>query len=216
MKRSTSSHVGKTLILFGLAIAALTLAAPLAAGAAASASTDAISVTGSGVRGGVPGDPAATFAFSFDARTPPTGSSVVDGTFDGSFPHDPNFRNGVSAPGNFATFSGAVSCLQLNGGTATIGGIITSGYGYDGDPSTPDLFSLNQHDLAGDWFIAVAQDLKGGKTPDTIGFVDWGDSNYFLNAGYGYTSFTSMCDDPAADLGTAQFPLLSGDLNIHH
>ena len=123
-------------------------------------------------------------------------------------------ESGNSAPGNFATFSGLVTCLQLNGEIATIGDIITSGYGYDGDPTTPDLFSQDQRDLTGDWFITIAQDPRGDNLPDTVGFVDWGDRNYFLNAGFGYTSFSSVCADPAANLGTAQFPLVSGDLKI--
>jgi hypothetical protein len=178
------------------------------------AAANPISVRGSGVRGGIPGDPT-PFNFAFDARTTPNADGDY-GTFSGSFPHDPYFRNGDSAPGNFATFSGTMTCLQVNDSTATIGGVISSGFGYDGDPSTPDLFSQNQRDLNGDWFITTAQDPKGDTARDTIGYVDWGDRAYFLNAGYGYTSFDSVCDHPSADLGTTQFPLVSGDLSIRH
>jgi hypothetical protein len=213
MKRSTHSHVRKPYLLW-LAATSIALAGPVTAAAASKSGADPIRVTGTGVRAGIPGDPT-PFMFSFDAAAP-AASNGMYGTFSGSFPHDPYFRNGVSAPGNFATFSGVVTCLQFNGETATIGGIFTSGYGYTGDPTTPDLFSQDQRDLVGNWFIATAQDPKSDKSPDTIGFVDWGDSNYFLSAGYGYTSFTSMCNDPAADLGTSQFPLASGDLNIRH
>ena len=187
-----------------LVITVLTLTGSLVAGAASATPPGAAYVSGSGVRA----PSSATdvpFTFSFDARTlaPPNG---INGTFSGSFPHDP-FASCCQAPGDFATFSGQVTCLQVSGDTATIGGRITSGYGYDGFYDTP------QHNLAGDWFITQVQD-PGGEAPDTMGYVDWGNRDYFLSAGYGYTSFDSMCDDPAADNGTTQFPLSSGDITI--
>jgi hypothetical protein len=153
------------------------------------------------------------FTFSVHATSPVRRDGTY-GTFSGSFPHDPYFRNGASASGDFANFSADVTCVQVSGDTATIGGIITSGYGYDG-VTVGDGFSQDQVDLAGDWFITTAQDPRGG-SPDTMGYVDWGDRTYFTTAGYGYTSFSSMCNDPAADLGTAQFPLASGDMGIGH
>jgi hypothetical protein len=145
------------------------------------------------------------FTFSFDARAlaPPSG---VNGTFSGSFPHDP-FAPCCQAPGDFATFTGTVTCLRVNGDTATVGGRFTSGFGYDGFYDTPP------HNLAGDWFITQVQD-PGGNAPDTLGYMDWGSRAYFLSAGYGYSSFDSMCDNPEADLGTSQFPLSYGDISI--
>jgi hypothetical protein len=154
--------------------------------------------------------------FTFSVRaTSPARPDGAYGTFSGSFPHDPFFRDGVSAPGDFATFSGDVTCLQVSGDTATIGAVITSGYGYD-SVTTGDGLSQDQRDLTGDWFITTAQDPKGQDAPDRIGYVDWGDGTYFTTASYGYTSFSPMCSDPAADLGTAQFPLASGDIRIGH
>ena len=168
------------------------------AGAASSNSPNVVRVTGSGVRaassaGDVP------FTFSFDARTPARGEAAT-GTFSGQYPHDPAFP----APGNFSTFSGVVTCLQVNGDMATIGGIITSGYGYDEN-------FVSQSNLAGDRFITTVQD-SGDGSPDTMGYNDYGDRTYF--ASQGFSTFDSLCDNPAGDLGTSQFPLLSGDITI--
>lgn len=107
-----------------------------------------------------------------------------------------------------ATFSAEVTCLQVSGNTATIGGVVTAGYGYD------DNFA-SQNDLTGDWFITTVQDNShqpNGSPLDTMGLIDWGDRAYF--ASEGFNSFTSLCDNPAADIGTAQFPLNSGDIII--
>jgi hypothetical protein len=191
-----------------VAITAITLAGPVNAGAATSTNGD--HAIGSGVRA-ASSSTDVPFTFSVHAVSPARPGGVY-GTFSGSFPHDPFFRDRVSAPGDFATFSGDVTCLQVSGDTATIGGVITSGYGYDG-VTTGDGFSQDQVDLAGDWFITTAQDPYGGST-DTMGYIDWGDRTYFTTAGYGYTSVSSMCNDPTADLGTAQFPLASGDIRI--
>lgn len=157
-------------------------------------------VSGSGVRsassaGDVP------FTFSFNAIATPAPSDGVYGTFSGSFPHDAPFP----APGNFATFQGAVTCLKVSGDQATIGGVLESGYGYD------DTFTQGQRDLTGDWFITTVQDPTH-RSPDTMGYIDWGDRAYFANQGF--HTFASLCDDPAADLGTAQFPLNTGDIKI--
>jgi hypothetical protein len=204
MKRFTKTRLVRALVLLCLTVTATTLAAPATAGAARSTASSVIRVTGSGIRA-----PSSStdvpFTFSFDARTlsPPNG---INGTFSGSFPHDP-FAPCCQAPGDFASFSGTVTCLAVKGDTATIGGILTSGYGYDGFYDSPP------HKLAGDWFILQAQDPPGA-APDTIGYIDWGSRAYFLSAGYGYSSFDSMCDDPQADLGTNQFPLSSGDIQI--
>lgn len=184
--------------------AAITAAAPLGLigmSAPSFASTGAgTHVRGSGVRsassaGDVP------FTFSFNAITTPASSDGVHGTFSGSFPHDAPFP----APGNFATFHGTVTCLKVHGDTATIGGVLTSGYGYD------DTYTQGQRDLTGDWFITTVQDPASG-SPDTMGYIDWGDRGYFANQGF--SSFASLCDNPAADIGTAQFPLSSGDVKI--
>lgn len=213
MKRLTRGPVGKALIFLSLAVTAIILAGPLNATAAAASSSGKIRVIGSGVRA----PSSATdvpFTFEVDAATPAAAGGVY-GSFSGSFPNDPFFRGGDSAPGNFATISGVVACLQISGHTATIGGVITSGTGYD-SVTTGDGFSQVQVDLAGDWFITTLQDPRGERSPDTVGYVDWGSRDYFTAAGYGYTSFTSMCNDPAADLGTAQFPLITGDLKIRH
>jgi hypothetical protein len=157
-------------------------------------------VRGAGVRspssaGDVP------FTFSFNATATPASSDGVYGTFSGSFPHDPPFP----APGNFATFHGAITCLKVSGDKATIGGVFTSGYGYD------DTYRQGHRDLTGDWFITTVQDPASG-APDTMGYIDWGDRGYFAHQGF--SSFASLCDNPAADLGTNQFPLSSGDIKI--
>ena len=184
--------------------AAIAAAAPLgllATSAPAFASTGAgPHVYGSGVRsassaGDVP------FTFSFNAIATPALSNRVYGTISGSFPHDAPFP----APGNFATFRGAVTCLKVSGDKATIGAVLTSGYGYD------DTYTQGQHNLAGDWFITTVQDPPSG-APDTMGYIDWGDSGYF--ASQGFSSFAALCDNPTPDLGTAQFPLNSGDIKV--
>lgn len=175
----------------------------------AAAQSDAIHVIGAGVRAAVPGDPASQFTFSFDARSGSAEADGVEGTFSGSFLRDALFR---TAPGDFATFSGVVTCLQVNGNMTTIGGVITSGYGYDGDLSGPEGFSQHKRDLTGDWFITTAQNPKANESLDTLGYVDWGDRAYFV--AIGFSSFGSLCNNPGADLGTAQFPLVSGDIKI--
>jgi hypothetical protein len=132
----------------------------------------------------------------------PAPSDGVYGTFSGSFPYDAPFP----APGPFATFHGAVTCLKVSGDNATIGGVLTSGYGYD------DTYTHGHRDLTGDWFITTVQDPAATGSPNTMGYIDWGDRSYFANQGF--KSFVSLCDNPAADLGTAQFPLSSGDIKI--
>ena len=188
---------------FRLAVA-ITAAAALSllgTSAASFASTGAAThVRGAGVRspdaaGDVP------FTFSFNAIATPAPSDGIYGTFSGSFPHDAPFP----APGNFATFHGAINCLKVSGDQATIGGVLTSGYGYD------DTFAQGHRDLTGDWFITTVQDPASG-APDTMGYIDWGDRGYFANGGF--SSFASLCDNPAADLGTNQFLLSSGDIQI--
>lgn len=175
----------------------------------AGAQSDPIHVIGAGVRAAIPGDPASQFTFSIDARSASAQANGVKGTFSGSFMRDALFR---TASGNFATFSGVVTCLQVNGNMTTIGGVITSGYGYDSDLSGPEGFSQDKRDLTGDWFITTAQDPKGNESPDTLGFVDWGERAYFV--AIGFSSFRSLCNNPVADLGTDQFPLVSGDIKI--
>jgi hypothetical protein len=189
-----------TSVMLSLVVAAIAIAAPASAGAASSSTPNAIRVSGSGVRaassaGDVP------FTFSFNATTAALGHGAT-GTFSGMFPHDPAFP----APGNFSTFSGVVTCLQVNGDQATVGGLITSGYGYD------DNFT-SQTNLAGDWFITTVQDPKNGE-PDTMGYNDYGDPRYF--ATQGFSTFDSLCDNPTGDIGTSQFPLLSGDITINN
>lgn len=187
-----------------LAITVLALTGFVVTAAASATPPGAIHVSGSGVRAPSSAtDVPFTFSIDATAEAPPNG---INGTFSGSFPHDP-FTSCCQAPGDFATFSGQVTCLQVSGDTATIGGIITSGYGYDG------FYDTAPHKLVGDWFITQVQD-PGGGAPDTMGYTDWGNRGYFLSAGYGYTSFDSMCEDPTADLGTNQFPLSSGDITI--
>lgn len=56
------------------------------------------------------------------------------------------------APRKFATLHGAVTCLKVNGDQATIGGVLTSGYGYD------DTYTQGPRDLTGDWFITSVHD----------------------------------------------------------
>jgi hypothetical protein len=175
----------------------------------AAAQSNPLHVIGSGVRAAVPGDPASQFTFSFDARSASAQANGVEGTFSGSFMRDALFR---TAPGNFASFAGVVTCLQVNGDMATIGGVITSGYGYDSDLSGPEGFSQDKRDLTGDWFITTAQDPKRNESLDALGYVDWGDRAYFV--AIGFSSFSALCNDPVPDLGTAQFPLVSGDLKI--
>jgi hypothetical protein len=164
---------------------------------------DGVHVTGSGVRsasssGDVP------FTFAFEASTQAR-SDGVNGSFSGFFPHDAPFP----APGKFATFAGVVTCLRVSGDNATIGGVFTSGYGYDG------YYDQGQRDLTGDWFITTVRDNgnpEDGVSPDTMGYIDWGDRAYI--ATYGYGSFASLCNNPVADLGTNQFPLNSGTIKI--
>lgn len=206
MKRITSIRGGNASIRCGLAVAAITLA-PSIAGAAL---TDSIHVVGSGVRAPHSStDVPFTFAFNGTTKAASNGSH---GTFSGSYPHDPFFRNGKSAPGKFATFSGWLKCVRVKGGHATIGGDITRGYGYDGTYSGP------QHNLRGDWFITTVRDPRRAGSLDTMGFVDWGSPEYFGKAanfsGHRFASFSSLCNNPAPDLGNSQFKLASGDIRV--
>jgi hypothetical protein len=200
MTRSTA-RARRAKIRFAAALTAAATAAVLGTSAPSFASTDAgTRVSGSGIRsasasGDVP------FTFSVNAISTRAPLPGIYGTFYGKFPHDPPFP----APGNFVTFHGAVTCLKVDGNKATIGGVVTSGYGYD------DTFTQGHRDLTGDWFITTVQDPPAGAT-DTMGYIDWGDRGYFANQGF--NSFASLCNNPAADLGTAQFPLNSGDIKI--
>ena len=198
-------------ITLGLAVT-LTSIAAVGAVAASASPMHRVRVSGSLVRA-ASSSTDVPFTFAVKAATPaPSGG--VDGTFSGSFPHDPYpTPDRFPAPGNWATFSGVVTCLTVSEDTATIGGVITSGYGYDGDATTTDTYSLDQHDLTGDWFIVAVQDPKGHKSPDAMSYVDFGGPTYFSLI-WGYTSFSSMCADPTADIGAPQFTLASGDIKI--
>jgi hypothetical protein len=197
----TSPPARRARLRLAAAVTAAATVSLIATSTPSFASTGAgIHVRGSGVRSASsPGD--VPFTFSFNAIATPAHSDGVDGAFSGSFPHDAPFP----APGNFATFHGAVTCLKVSGDMATIGGVLTSGYGYD------DTYTQGQRDLTGDWFITTVQDPTSG-SPDTMGYIDWGDRGYF--AGQGFSSFASLCDNPTADLGTSQFPLSSGEIKI--
>jgi hypothetical protein len=206
MKHSTRSRTRKPLVLLGLAVTPIALAAPVTAGAASSTAGSKIQVIGSGVRapssaGDVP------FTFSVRAVTRPRSNGVY-GTFSGSFPHDSaKTQSGAPefpAPGKFVTFSGVVTCLRVSGDAATIGGVLTSGFGYD------DTYTEPQRDQTGDWFITTVRDPKHG--PDTMSSIDWGDRAYL--AAQHYNSFAALCRNPVPDLGTKQFRLASGDIQI--
>jgi hypothetical protein len=198
------------LITCGFALGLIAIGATLGAGTAVAAPAPRIHVHGSLVRAASSSeDVPFTFSVNATAPAPPSG---INGTFSGSFPHDPYpTPDRFSAPGNWATFSGRVYCLQLNGDTATIGGVITSGYGYD-SVASGDGYSTDQRDLAGDWFIVLVQDPQG-KSPDLMSYVDFGTGSYF-SAAWGFSTFTSMCDNAAVDDGAPQFPLASGDITI--
>jgi len=204
MKHSAAIRVRPRLIAFALAVTAIAVAASVGTGAASTAPGASISLHGSGVRGG--GD--AAFAFSVKAHTP-ADSVGVYGTFSGTFPQIPS----LESANPLATFSGVVTCLQATAGrpnTVTYGGIVTSGFGYD--LTSPVGISQNQQDLAGDWFVTTVQDPARNQ-PDTIGSVAWGDRSFYTSLGY--TSFSSVCDNPLAAQGTTnQDPLLSGDIHI--
>ena len=209
MKRITNIRVRNASIPVCLAVAAITLA-PSIAGAALSSSTSTIQVAGSGVRA-----PSSSkdipFTFAFNGTTQPASNGSY-GTFSGSYQHDPFFRNGVSAAGKFASFAGSLRCVRAHGSHATIGAVITSGYGYDG------TYSGRQHDLKGDWFITTVQDPSRAGSPDTMGYVDWGPPAYFGTAanfnGHRFGSFSSLCNNPSPDLGKTQFKLKSGDIRV--
>lgn len=195
-----STPTRRARIRLAAAITAATTLGLLGTSAPSFASTGSgTHVSGSGVRSAAAGD--VPFTFSFNAIATPAPPGGVYGAFAGSFPHDPPFP----APGNFATFHGAVTCLKVSGDKATVGGVLTSGFGYD------DTYTQGQRDLTGDWFITTVHDPTSGTT-DTMGYIDWGDRGYF--ASQGFNSFASLCDNPAADLGTTQFPLRSGDIKI--
>jgi hypothetical protein len=195
-------HLRPTRFRFVLAITSLaTIGVLHVAEAGSAAAGQGVHVSGAGVRsassaGDVP------FTFSFDASATQAGEH---GTFTGSFPHDAPY----TAPGDFASFQAVVTCLETNGDTVTIGGVVTSGFGYD------DYYLQGQQDLTGDWFITTVQgkrDAAGDGSRGTMGYLDWGDRGYFASEGFG--SFDSLCDDPTADLGTAQFPVSSGAIKI--
>ena len=194
-------HPRRGLIALALAIAAVATTALIGAATASSRSVAVYHAHGAGVRaassaGDVP------FTFAFDATTSPDRDSVL-GTFSGSWPHDDPFP----APGDFADFAGVVTCLQVSGKTATVGGVITSGHGYDGN------YDHGQLDLAGDWFVMIVQDNGPPKSnSDLMSYVDWGDRTYF--AGIGFDSFNSLCNNAVEDVGAPQFPLLSGDISV--
>jgi hypothetical protein len=206
-----STHRNR-LVRFRAALAMTAIAATAGSGAASAASMHKVRVSGSLVRA----PSSATdvpFTFSVNASAPAPHAGV-DGTFSGSFPHDPYpTPDRFPAPGNWATFSGVVTCLVVSGEVATVGGVITSGYGYDSDATTSDTYSLDQHGLAGDWFIVAVQDPKGDKSPDSMSYVDFGSSTYFSLI-WGYPSFSSLCADPTADIGAPQFGLAAGDIKI--
>jgi hypothetical protein len=177
--------------LFSAVIAVAALAALAVVQTAASKSAGQTKVSGSGVRAAsAPGNPEVTFAFAGSTKA---GAGGVNGSFS------------ISIPGNL-TATGVLTCVHVNGNTATVGGVITSGLGIDDVLTTPG-------DLTGDWFMTTVQDNgkapKGGVSPDMMGFAGWAPRGYWAAP-----DFQSLCNDPVPDLGTTMFPLVSGDIKV--
>jgi hypothetical protein len=180
----------------GVVVALVTQTA--ASSPAASKKASKSYVAGSGVREPITvgSEP---FVFSVNAAP---GKNGIFGTLKGSFE-------------NFASFTGVVTCLHISGNTATVGGVFTSGYGYDDDFSEP------QHDLTGDWFIWIVQDngpSKHGPSPDMASSFDWGDRGFFTaggsNPSTSFPTFDALCDNAVDDVGTDLFPLVSGEITV--
>lgn len=180
--------------LVALVILAGAAAASLALTQAATSSGPPAVVTGSGVRG-FPGGTGVTFSFAASSIALPGG---VYGTFTWSH-------------AGTVTATMVVTCLQVSGKTATIGGVVTSGYGLDGDGATE-----SNEDLTGDWVITTVQDNGrpvNGVSPDKMGYIDWSDRTGWQESGF--PTFQSVCNDPADAIGdTTMFSLTSGDITI--
>jgi hypothetical protein len=140
--------------------------------------------TGTGVRASSCGDPSCSAKFAFKAYSNPDDSNDT-GTVKIQFP-------------NFATFSGVVQCLRIDGRDATIAGVITAGNGFETDPGTPFLFVVR--DLGSPYHRI---------SPDQMSYVVWGSD-------FGGYTVQEGCDNPALVHATdAFFPLDSGDTVVH-
>jgi hypothetical protein len=172
-----------------LALLGALIAAP------AAAAWDGDRASGSGTR--VPSciDACAAGTFAFDARSGkqggnPSGWFVID--FAG-----------------FGGFTGAVTCLHVDGKYATIYGRISTGTGF----ADPNTYSPNQDPL---YFVAVVKD-KGPKpagrpAPDWMSLVAWDTEEGWLTA---VSSLDQICGDPWAALGNTQkFGLISGNIRV--
>lgn len=152
--------------------------------------------SGSGVR--IPscefGCPGGTFAF--DARSGRHGANA-HGWFVADFQ-------------GFGSFTGAVSCLHVDGKYATLYGQISTGTG-DADPQT---YSPNQDPL---YFVVVVKDRGpkpvGRPAPDRISYIGWDtEAGYFDFAGQ---TLDQVCSDPFTALGSNQmFGLVSGNIRV--
>jgi len=144
-------------------------------------------VSGTGVRApSATGNP--TIPFSFSGTSGPHGENP-SGTFSFNI-------TGV------ASFSGHITCLNVSGNRAVIGGVMDTGTGDEAGPG-------------GD-FLTVVWDngkTKAGLSPDRMSYVSWGLTNGGLYPPGGPTA-AEACADPTLLAPLDQFTLLSGNINI--
>lgn len=118
--------------------------------------------------------------FQLNALSGPLGQNPT-GTFYANIP-------------DTAEFWADVTCLRVNGGTAVVAGVITSGTGEEADPGNP--------------FLVVVKDggkASKGYSKDSVSLVLWG----VVDA-----TAAELCADPTAFIGAAMFPLVSGELTV--
>jgi hypothetical protein len=127
-----------------------------------------------------------TPSFSIDAVSSPTGAN-------------PSGTMSVNLPGE-ASFSGHVVCLNVEGNQGTAVAQMDTASGTDA--------------AVGGYFLVTAWDngkpVKG-VSPDLMGLIDWGTS---VSDAFGPYTVAQVCANPSLVIGTNQYALLSGNVNV--
>ena len=157
--------------------------------------------------------PRPDLAFGFGVRAPSCPSGCPAGSFAFNARSDANGDNAsgwfyADFPG-YAGFTGAVTCLDVNGKWATLFGTISTGTGA-ADPAT---YSPGADPL---YFVAVVHDVgKGSRSkpsPDEMSLVGWDtEAGYLADPGI---ALAEVCGSPTVEVGPNMFGLVGGELSV--
>lgn len=179
-----------------LSIAVLVvLAGALAFAPSVAAASGADRAAGHGARVPTCNTDCEAFEFAFDARSGPNGQHP-SGWFTGNFE-------------GYASFTAAVTCLNVHGSWATLVGRIATGTG----AADPNTFTKSKKPL---YFAVVVHGLgrPHGAFPakDQISYIGWDTEKGWLNKSN--VTLTDLCDDAFSAIGDSMFKLITGNISV--